>query len=66
MNRLVQRLFRARTVSWWQIGLIKLSVLCLGIAMGAYWQSFFAAYLGWLVAIGLLLGVYMAAVWLAD
>ena len=38
-------IFKTFTLTWWQGALFKLGVWCLGIAVGAYWYSFFSSYL---------------------
>lgn len=53
---------RDYTLAWWQIGLLKLAMLCIGIAIGAHWQQFFAPYAIYLFGVGLILGLYIAYV----
>lgn len=50
-------------MAWWQIGLLKLSVLSLGIAIGARWPEVFLPYLTHLIVITVLLGIYLLFVW---
>ncbi|MBP9779263.1 hypothetical protein KBD33_01415 [Candidatus Gracilibacteria bacterium] len=33
------------TFSWWQMGIIKLALLTIGISIGIYWESFFINYI---------------------
>lgn len=54
--------FHSYTFTWRQVALLKLAVLALGIAIGAYWSAFFSQYLLVLVALGVILGVYLAYV----
>lgn len=56
-------LFKSRTVQWWEVGLIKLSVMCVGIAVGATWPEVFAAHIGLLVVVAVVVGLYMAYRW---
>jgi hypothetical protein len=55
-------LFKSYTYRWWQIGLFKLALLAIGIAIGAYWQEIFLPYLAVVLAVGIVLGVYIALV----
>jgi len=57
-------LFSSRTLSWWQVSIIKVSVLCIGIAIGSYWSNVFVGHLTTLVALGVFLGVVSAFIWL--
>jgi hypothetical protein len=43
------RLFRDYKMHWWQIGLLKIAVLCAGILVGAYFSRFFVGSQGLLV-----------------
>lgn len=57
-------LFRSKTLSWWQVGIIKGAVLCIGIAIGAYWSNAFVAHVTTLVSLGVVLGIIGAVMWL--
>ena len=52
-------IFRDYTFTWWQVGLFKLALLSLGIAIGAYCQATFAPYVTLLAVLGLGLGAYI-------
>jgi hypothetical protein len=56
-------LFRTVRYTFWQIGLLKLAMLSLGIAIGAYWPEVFLPYLTHLLILTLLLGIYLAVVY---
>ena len=45
--------FQSYTLEWWQIGLLKISMIAFGIALGATWPGVFAGWLAplWLVFI---------------
>lgn len=49
--------------TWWQMGLFKISVLALGVAIGAYWSEIFLPYLTALFTVVIVFGVYIAYVW---
>jgi disulfide bond formation protein DsbB len=53
-------IFRNYTFTWWQVGLFKLALLSLGVAIGAYCQAAFAPYITLLAVLGLGLGAYIA------
>jgi hypothetical protein len=56
-------IFNTGTFTWWQIGILKASVLCAGIAIGANWPGVFAERTLLLVGIAVVLGLYLAFVW---
>jgi hypothetical protein len=45
------------------MSLLKLTVLLIGIAIGANWPVFFAPYTLKLVLVALVLGLYLAVIW---
>ena len=53
------KIFKQYTYQWWEMGIFKLSLLLLGIAIGAYWQQAFLPYIAMLAGAGVLLGLYM-------
>ena len=53
-------IFRNYTFTWWQVGLLKLALLSLGIAIGAYCQATFLPYTTVLVVLGIGIGAYIA------
>jgi hypothetical protein len=56
-------LFRSYTFSWWQMGIIKLTLLAIGVSIGVQWESFFEMYhvFIWSIAIvGSLYGIYIS------
>jgi len=59
-------LFKSGTLTWWQVGALKLSLLCIGIAIGAHWSEIFVSYFVVLLALGLALGFYVAYVWFGQ
>ena len=52
-------LFRTYTFSWWQVGILKLTVLCVGLAAGAYWSGFFLPLIPYLLILAIILGLYL-------
>jgi hypothetical protein len=37
--------FRTYTVTWWQVGLVKVSLIALGILIGSAWHEFFGRWI---------------------
>lgn len=56
-------LFSRRSYDWWQLALLKLAVLLIGIAIGATWQGAFAPYIVAMAGVGVALGLYCAFAW---
>jgi hypothetical protein len=54
--------FKLYTFTWWQIGVFKLALLAIGVAIGSYWHELFAGSLILLVAIAVLGSAYIALV----
>jgi uncharacterized protein (DUF2062 family) len=55
-------IFRDYTFTWWQVGILKLALLSLGVAIGSYCSAAFLPYFTLLIVLGLVLGVYIAFV----
>jgi len=51
--------FKSYTFTWWQIGIFKLALLAIGIAIGSYWHNFFSDYLVPLIIIAVIASVYI-------
>jgi len=60
------KLFKRGSYEWWQVGILKLAVLAIGIAIGANFAPAFLPYTTVLVAGGIILGLYAAFVWLRQ
>ena len=56
-------LFKDGTLKWWQASILKVSVLCIGIAIGANWPQLFVGHTVFLVLLGVGLGLYLLPVW---
>lgn len=56
------KIFKSYTFTWQQMGIFKLALLALGIAIGAFWYAFFGSYLTALLVIAIIAGVYLIAV----
>lgn len=55
-------IFKNYTYSWWQIGVFKLALLAIGVAIGAYWSEIFFQYSFILGLIGILLAIYIITI----
>ena len=51
-------IFKSYTYSWQNIGIFKLALLSIGVAIGTYWHEFFAANLMVVVAIAIVATLY--------
>ena len=52
-------IFKNYNFTWWQAGILKVSVVCIGVAIGANWPDVFAPYTVLLVLIAVVLGLYL-------
>ena len=53
------KLFKSYAFTWWQIGIFKLALLAIGIAIGAYWHDFFGANLTALIIVAVIASAYI-------
>lgn len=58
--------FKSYTFAWWQIGIFKLALLAIGVAIGAYWHDFFRAHLISLIIVAVIASVYIMLVCLKQ
>jgi hypothetical protein len=54
------------TFTWKQMGMLKFSVLFIGIAIGANWPAVFVPYTAALVIVGLVAGIYLSVIWYRE
>lgn len=59
-------LFKQGSYSWCQVGLLKLALLSIGVAIGSYWPGVFVEYAMSLLVIGGALGFYLGYVWIKQ
>lgn len=52
-------IFKDHTFTWWQVGLIKICLLFIGIGIGSYWAEAFYPIALLLIVIGIVIGVYL-------
>ncbi len=57
------QIFRNVNFKWWQVSVLKISVLVFGIVVGATWPKEFEPYLTQFLAIALVLWIYLLYVW---
>jgi hypothetical protein len=60
------KIFKSYTFTWWQIGIFKIALLAAGIAVGAYWHSFFGTILPVLIVIAAITTLYIIYVSLSS
>ena len=51
--------FHSYTFTWWQVGLFKISLIALGLAVGATWSEIFVNWLAFLWVLFLVPGLYL-------
>lgn len=56
-------LLKPFTLKWYQTSIFKLGLLSLGIAIGAYWHSFFTAYVLLLIGVAAASLGYVTYIW---
>ncbi|OGZ62891.1 MAG: hypothetical protein A2998_00730 [Candidatus Staskawiczbacteria bacterium RIFCSPLOWO2_01_FULL_37_25b] len=59
-------IFKTWTFKWWEVALIKLCLISLGIILGIYFYGYLASlmWLWWLLFVAI--AVYFIAMWLKD
>jgi len=58
------KLFKTILMNWREIGLIKFTMLFVGIAIGSTWSSVFASYALIIFTIAIVMGLYSLFSWL--
>ena len=59
-------LFKSFTFTWWQVGLLKLSLLSLGAVVGATWPGVFAGWREVLLVLRVGPACYVTSVWVTQ
>ena len=59
-------IFKSITMKWWQASLFKLGIWALGIAVGAYWHSFFLTFIPALIALAVICLAYITYIWIKQ
>jgi hypothetical protein len=49
---------------WWQLSMLKVSTALIGVVIGALWPEFFRPWIGWLLAVAVVLAAYLCFVWI--
>lgn len=55
------KIFGTYKLEWWQIFLVKITLLLFGIVIGAYWYIFWMPYLMTILVIAAILAIYLLA-----
>jgi hypothetical protein len=58
--------FKDYTFAWWQLGLLTLSMVALGLAIGSTWPGVFASWRDSLLLLFVVLAFYVSYVWLKQ
>ena len=59
-------IFKTFSLKWWQAGIFKLGMWAIGIAVGAWFHTFFAGFYPILIAIAVICLGYTTAVWIKQ
>jgi len=60
------KFFRSFTFAWWQLSLLKLSMVALGLAVGSTWPGVFAGWRDLLLILFVVTAFYLSYVWLKQ
>ncbi len=60
------RIFKSYTFAWWQLGLLKISLLALGLAVGSTWPGLFAGWRELLLVLFVVPAFYVSYVWIEQ
>ncbi len=60
------KIFKTGQYTWWQVGLLKLSLLSLGIVIGASWPEVFEPLSTVLIFTAIILGGYAGYAWIKQ
>jgi len=56
-------LFKSFTLTWWQAGLLKWSLIALGILIGSHWPNLFIPWSPALLILFVLPSIYLTWIW---
>lgn len=59
-------IFKSKTLSWWQAGVFKISLLSLGILVGTHWSDLFLSYTNLLIGLFIVSTLYLFYIWFRD
>jgi len=60
------KIFRSYTFAWWQLSLLKISVMALGLAVGSTWPELFSSWRELLVVLFVGPAFYVSYVWIEQ
>ncbi len=58
--------FQSVTFTWWEVGLLMLSILALGLAIGSMWPEVFVRWRDVLLVLFVVPAFYLTYVWLKQ
>jgi hypothetical protein len=56
-------IFKPATFEWWQMAILKITLLSVGILLGVYFTPFFKKYKGLWFFLWIVGGIYLITVW---
>jgi len=60
------KFFKSFTFAWWQLSLLKLSMVALGLAVGSTWPGVFAGWRDLFLILFVVTAFYLSYVWLKQ
>jgi hypothetical protein len=60
------KFFKSFTFAWWQLSLLKLSMVAFGLAVGSTWPGVFAGWRDLLLILFVVTAFYLSYVWLKQ
>jgi hypothetical protein len=58
--------FKSFRLTWWQAGLLKLSMVALGLTVGSMWPEVFVAWRSLLLVLFVIPALFVSYVWLRQ
>lgn len=59
-------IFKPTTLLWWQVGIVKVCLLSLGVLVGASWPDLFLPYTNLLIGLFVVSTLYLFYIWFRD
>lgn len=59
-------IFKSLTLTWWQVGMFKISILSLGVVAGIVWAGTLFSWIPFFLFVSLVFGGYIVIVWMRQ
>ena len=60
---MIKKWLSPHTLKWWQVGILKVTMLALGILVGSYWSELFEGWTVALMSIFIVGSLYLVYIW---